>query len=217
MSDNELDGYYLVRAYNPDAEPFAVLTDLRENAADVCKKARPGIGAEKDYDYMKERAEVENWLRGGARAIGVDIRKENPVYFVLTRDPEAYAGYARRPMSGNSERAKKKVIAIPASEIDLSACSFTFDDSFPSYKISRGLPLNGCAGPRHPMNGLILNAKQTLTALKTYGEPKTDGMPHGAFRYIEVQMWDKLSIAAMPAARMIPPVKPAQGQGGPRP
>ena len=208
---HELDSYYLVRVYHEDADPFAVLTDLRENLADICTIARPEVVrslAEDGYDYMAERKEVEDWLREGARAGGVDIRKETPVYFVLTRDPEAFANnYRRQRGSGVSDR---KAIIIPASEMDLSACSFTYDDSFPGHKVSQGIPLRGGLEP-HPLSGIIFNARQMAEALKIHGEPKTD-VPSG-FRYIEVQMWDKPSVTALPVAKIIQPVKPANGHG----
>jgi hypothetical protein len=194
---NDLDGWYLVRAYYKDAPPFAVLTDLRENAEDICKKVRTGIGAAKDYDYMKERAETETWLQQGAQAAGVDIRKEHPVYFVLTRNPEAYANWALKPMPGNSQRAERKIMIIPASEVDLSTSSFTYDDSFPSHQVSLGIPLRSGLKPG-PLDGIIFNAQQIAEAVKIYGEPKPP-VP-GGFSYIEVQMWDKPSLTDFPDA-----------------
>jgi hypothetical protein len=208
MGNNGFEGYYLVRAYHPDADPFAVLSDLlRENIVDVCEKARPEIvqSLVKDgYDYMEERREVETWLREGARAGGVDIRKENPVYFALTRDPIAFANNYRR--ARDPHKSDRNAIIIPASEMDLSACSFTYDDSFPGHKVSRGVPLRGGLQP-HPLCGVVFNAPQMAEALKTYGEPKP-AVP-GGFRYIEVQMWDRPPVTAAPAAKIIQPAKGA--------
>lgn len=199
-NNSELEGWYLVRAYHKDAEPFAVLTDvLRENMAEICEKVAPvrTPGLAEDYDYMEERREVENWLRESAKAGGVDIRKENPVYFALTRDPEAFASYMQKPMPGYPQRADREVIVIPASEADLSACSFTYDDSFGSHSAISG---EDQGVSRHALHGIVFNAKQMTEALKIHGEP-------GSPRYIEVQMWDKPSIAAMPVAKVLQPVR----------
>lgn len=187
---SEWDGWYLVRVYNKDAEPFATASDLpRENALDVFKKVAPRIVLDlaEGQDDMAERTKVEDWLRAGARATGVDIRKENPVYFALTRDPAALIDY----LGGDVD---KKVIVIPTSEADFSASSFTYDDSFPNYKASQGVPFHG----PNPLHGTVFNAEQMREALKVYGEPKAD--PLSSPRYIEVQMWDKPSLKDFPHA-----------------
>jgi hypothetical protein len=211
MSDFGLDGYYLVRAYYEGADPFAVVTDMPcEKLTDIFKKATPervegpNRGCD-DYDYMERRTEIENWLRDGARAIGVDIRKENPVYFALTRDPEAFARDFRWGVDA-SLRSERKFIVIPVSEVDLSTCTFTHDDSFISHKVFAGR----LGSVPHPLQGIVFNTQQIVEALKTYGEP-------GELRYIEAQMWDRPSAAVKAAAKTGPPVKHANGQSSMRP
>jgi len=157
-----------VRAYHKDAHPFATVMDLsREEALDVYKKVAPVVvdNLAKGKDHLKQRKDIENWLREGARASGVNVRRENPVYFALTRDPEA-VGAVLQPMSN---AADKKVIVIPAVDADLSVCSFTYA---PHRDVSR------------TMDEVICNAQQIAEIVKTYDERAWG-------RCIAVQMWDK--------------------------
>lgn len=178
MKKNELEGWYLVRAY-VDADPFATVMDLpREEALDVYKKIAPAVleNLAKGHDNLKSRQKFENGLREKARVSGVDIRKENPVYFVLTRDPQA-AGATLQPMANVAD---KKVIVIPASVVNLSTCSFT-------YAPHRDVP--------HAIDEAFCNAQQIAEVVKTYDEPAVG-------RAITVQMWDKLSLSDFPQAEI---------------
>jgi len=198
MSNNELDGYYLMRAYHKDADPCAVVSDLlRENAADVCEKIVPWRWKSGGHDYIEKRITVENWLRENARTIGVDMRKENPVYFSLTVDPEYLSSwlYHAKAFSG------MKVVAIPASEVDLSICSFTYGDSFEVHRnavaVAQYDPLDPLRDRSlqwpydYSLSRTVLNAEQLPEGIKFCGEPHPL-----TGRYIEVQMWDKPSMAA---------------------
>jgi len=87
--------------------------------------------------------------------------------------------------------------------VDMSALSFTWDDSFPNYRVAQsGEELEVFKSPLH---GKVLNAKQVAAAVKKYGEPKVDNPD--MYRYIEAQMWDKPALTDFPHA-VIHDVKP---------
>jgi hypothetical protein len=191
--NNEWDGWYLVRAYHKDADPFVTVMDLpREEVLDIYKKIAPIVveNLAKGNDQLKKRREFENWLREGARTSGVDVRKENPVHFVLTRDPEAYAGAVLQPMPDAPQLAERKIIVIPVSEANLSACSFTYA---PHRDVSRSV------------DDVLCNAKQIAEVLKTSGGLDATG------RYIRAQMWDRPSVDVSAATEVTKPVKLMDG------
>jgi hypothetical protein len=169
-----LKGYYLTRVYHEGADPFQVISDLSmEAAAEMCAKVAPHrrvAGKKGDHHaYMQGRLETEDWLRENASAVGVRIDKQNPVYFTLTREPQE-----------DKAPAGRKVISIPAEQIDLSCCSFTYGDSMNRTSSSpQGFQ-------PHPLEGTVLNAVQAAAAITSIGI-KGDYLNGG--RYFEVQMW----------------------------
>lgn len=66
----KLKGYYLVRSYAPDADPYAVISDLPEEEGQrIAVKNDPVRGA----DNYQQRLKTETWLRQNAEASGVDL------------------------------------------------------------------------------------------------------------------------------------------------
>lgn len=187
MKENPLKGYYLTRIYGGD-NPFTTVMDLfREEGVALCQKIAPNRGMGKNPDqaaYLAAREKVEDWLRESAKESGVDIREKNPIYFALTDKPEP-------------STAKRQVVSIPADEVDLSSCSFTYDDSFNSHRAftTGGRERANNDVPAHPMHGKVLNAEQLAEALKTHA-------PLGHYdekgRYIEVQVWARSLEAPKP-------------------
>ncbi len=204
MSENPLKGYYLTRVYTQDGNPFQTVMDLvREEAAALCKRVTPNrrVGgaveeADQQIAYIDARVGVEDWARESAKAVGVEIKKEHPIYFTLTAEPETSA-------------PGRKVISIPAENIDLSCCSFTYGDSFNnSPKASPAAP------PGKPttaipdsLHGTVFNAVQMKKVVEKYGVP---GIYEKGQNYIEVQMWARpplniLNDVATPQAKPQPP------------
>ncbi len=176
MGENPLKGYYLTRVYKDD-DPFTTVMDLfRADAVAMCEKLAPNrhVDTPGQAAYLEEREEVENWVRESAKAVGVDIKEKNPIYFALTTEPE-------------KSTPGRHVISIPADQIDLSRCSFTFDDSFNNYSFVETHGEKSGVDP-HPMHGVVLNADQAAKAIKKYG---VLGHYDDKRRYIEVQMWDR--------------------------
>lgn len=199
-------GYYLVRGYHKDADPYAVVTDLPfAEAVAVCEAAEPGRGLEEatpdgrrdQRAYMEARLKTENWLRQKARDNGVLIAKQNPVYFAFTREPERFKAHVAQASP------ESKLIILAADKVDLSSWSFTLDDHFFADLDS------GAEGEKklshyepHPLHGKVLNAAQLLAALDDYGYPE-DEYAHN----FEAQMW-------APAPVMKEPVPAPQDQAG---
>ncbi|MBI1214365.1 MAG: hypothetical protein GC185_00935 [Alphaproteobacteria bacterium] len=170
--DSPLAGYYLTRVYHGNAEPFAVVTDQQAaTAVEFCSKFAPcrsvGDGSGGQEAYLDKRREVEDWLRQTARQEGIDIRKQNPVYFTLTKEPQ-----------DSTLNDGRKVLSIPAEQIDLSVFSFTVGDSMGNF-----------LGPErddHPLRLAVLTARQVEKIVEKEGV-SSDYLKGG--RYIEVQMW----------------------------
>jgi hypothetical protein len=188
MNKNPLKGYYLTRVYKGD-DPFMTIMDLfREDAIAMCRKKTPYRRANmrKDDDpiaaYYDERLATENWLRENARTAGVDIKAQHPIYFALATKPE--------PADSG-----RNAVSIPAEEVDLSNCSFTFDDSFINYAC---VEKRAYDSEEHPLRGVVLNAEQAAAAVKKFG---LLGTYDKGSRYVEVQMWSRPSIDALPQVR----------------
>ena len=196
MADHPLKGLYLTRLYHEGCDPFAVVTDQpREQALETCSKFAPwrrvGDGEGGQEAYLDGRIETENLLRESARNAGVDIKKDHPVYFTLTTEDQ-------------TDKAPNgmKAISIPAEQVNLKNCSFTFGDSMGNRTS------NAQKEAAHPLQDAVLNADQAAKAIQTYGIPG-DYIKGG--RYIEVQMWAQPQAAEnlnnqpqAPAARTSP-------------
>lgn len=181
-----LDGYYLTRVYDANAAPFKTVMDLpKDEAHQVTSKFTGHSCGEKDY--YDERAKVENWLREGAVAGGVDIQKQHPIYFRLTEKPEDHASSPDRTF-----------ISIPAQQLDLSVCSFTFDDSF--HIIS--------PDEKHPCSKKVFNAQGVAAAIAEHGFLDTVSDKKSEPRYIEVQMWAELKLSPLAPPIKAPKQKP---------
>ena len=112
-----LNGFYLVRTYT-DSNPFTTLSDIDEEKAQNIMRRNYG---HVDDDNIKMRYKVEEWLREGAQRAEISIERNNPIYFAVIKDLEAYKsqlpdGY--------------KAICYPMDKVDLSSWSFVMDDSF---------------------------------------------------------------------------------------
>ncbi len=174
MADSPLKGLYLTRLYNAKSDPFAVVSDLpRDQAvilcADVAPWRRVGDGSGGQEAYFDGRVETENFLRDSARAAGVDIKKQNPIYFTLTAEDQ-------------TDKAPQgmKAVSIPAEQADLKSCSFTFGDSMGNRHVHEKPETT------HPLQDAVLNARQIAMVVAKEGLPG-DYIKGG--RYIEAQMW----------------------------
>ena len=194
VTDHPLKGLYLTRHYREGSDPFAVISDLpRETAIELCTKfasqRRVGDGSGGQAAYFDGRIETENWLRESAQNAGVEIKKQNPVYFTLTTDDQTLKAHDGM-----------KAVSIPAEQADLKSCSFTFGDSMGN-RTSNAPPESA-----HPLQDAVLNAGQAAKAIATYG---IAGDYLNGGRYIEVQMWaqpDEPRAAAVTSAKTSPKI-----------
>ncbi len=188
-NQSKWSGYYLIRSYHKDAGPYDVVTDLSsDEAIATCESKEPGRGREEQTaadgtrdqnGYMQMRIKTENWLRENAREAGVDMQKQNPVYFAFTREPERFTETMAK------RRQDTKTVIFRAEELDLSNWSFTMDDHFFADHD------NGAEGTKelsgfspHPLHGRVLSAEQLLAAIEEHGYPENE-MTHN----FEAQMW----------------------------
>jgi hypothetical protein len=150
---------------------------------------RVGDGSGGQTAYFDGRIETENWLRESARNVGVEIKKQNPIYFTLTAEDQ-------------TDKASNgmKAVSIPAELADLKSCSFTFGDSMGN-RTSNAPP-----EAAHPLKDVVLNADQAATLVHTNGLPG-DYIKGG--RYIEVQMWvqPQTGASTAPVQKANPAVK----------
>lgn len=169
----KLKGYYLVRSYAADADPYAVISDLPEEEGQaIVVKNDPVRGAD-NYD---RRIKTEDWLRKNVQASDIKMDKATPAYFAFTNDPDFIAKITEE----NSPH--KQLITLPADEVDLSNWSFTMDDHFFSdFEADDMTPSH--AKP-HPLHGRVLNAYELVQALEVYGYPED---PYE--NNFEAQMW----------------------------
>lgn len=157
----KLRGYYLVRAYAADADPYAVISDLSEAEGQrIAVKNDPIRGA----DNYQQRIKTETWLRQNAEASDVALDKSTPVYFAFTNNPDFIAEITEQ------RSPHKNLIVLPADQVDLSNWSFTMDDHFFA-NFDDGNTSPSHAEP-HPLHGRVLNAYQLVQALETYGYPE---------------------------------------------
>lgn len=169
----KLKGYYLVRSYAADAAPYAVISDLTEEEGQrIAVKNDPIRGA----DNYRQRIKTESWLQEKAAENGVNLRKKTPVYFAFTNDSD----YVAQIMQEKSPH--KKMIVLPADQVDLSCWSFTMDDHFFA-DLDKGNTAPSHANP-HPLHGRVLNAQQLVHAIETYGYPNDPYKNN-----FEAQMW----------------------------
>ena len=174
MADHPFKGLYLTRLYHEGCEPFAVVTDLpRDEALAYCEKFAPwrrvGDGAGGQEAYLDGRIETENWLRMSAQSAGVDIQKQNPIYFTLTAEDQ-------------KDKAPEgmKAVSIPVNSAILKYCSFTIGDSMGNRTS------NAPQEAAHRLQDVVLNAAQAATVIDADNIPG-DYIKGG--RYVEVQMW----------------------------
>lgn len=193
MAEHPLKGLYLTRHYNGQSDPFEVITDKPFDEAVALASKFAGkryVNGRKDDQehYMRVRLETEDWLRSNAEALGIDIRKQHPVYFVLTTEPQ-------------EDKAKNgmKAVSFPAEQFDLSCCTFTYGDSMGNRNTPDGEAPN-------PLAGRVMDAKGASDAIKAHGMPG-DYISGG--RYMEIQIWAHPPDAVLPAAKASTPTAPA--------
>ena len=174
----KLEGYYLVRSYAPDAEPYDVISDLPEELGqEIAEKNDPIRGS----DNYKQRLKTESWLRESASRNGIDMTKNTPAYFAFTNNPDAV-------VAATSERSPhKKFIILPAHEIDLSNWTFTMDDHFfADFENVENAGVKPSHAKPHALHGRVMNAQQLVEALDKYGYPEDPYQNN-----FEAQMWAK--------------------------
>jgi len=172
----KLKGYYLVRSYAPDANPYDVISDLPEEEGQRIAVKNDPVRGEDNY---RQRIKTESWLRDNAAASNVKMDKDTPAYFGFTNDPDFIVEVTKE------RNSDKRIIVLPADQVDLSNWSFTMDDHFfANLDDADTEQIAPSHAQPHPLHGNVLNVSQLVQALEKYGCP--DDPYKNNF---EAQMW----------------------------
>jgi len=113
---------YLYYYYERDIGPFKMLTDLTVDDARKFVSEEAAIKSTKNTDvegFLRMRYDCDARLRKEFAARGGKITRQNPVYMMLGEHSSWATAYEKPVM-----------IKIPLAEIDPTAVSFTYGDSF---------------------------------------------------------------------------------------
>jgi len=178
---NPLDGFYVLRGYDPAIGAMPSVMDLPKGEAIALMEKIHGHRGTGDADengkrpqekYYNERKATDDWLRENAGAV---MERQNPIFFALTNDPET----VKKHMSA----AGSEVLVVPLKDLDLSKWSFTFDDSMANFFAREGKSF--FRSDEHPLHGTVMDAEKLAKAIAQYGTKLPDGSP----RNFEAQYW----------------------------
>jgi len=196
QSSDALDGFYVIRGYDPEIDPLSSVMDLpKDEAVALMEKVHPhrGIGAADENGnrdqklYHADRKQTDNWLRDNAPE-GVKPDRDNPIFFRVTNDPAVIQQAIEDGAAG------KGVMIAAAKDLDMSRWSFTFDDSMGNFFSTKGKSI--FLEDKHALHGTVMDAKDLAKAVTTHGTDLPDGRP----RSIEGQYWSKTPVKAVPGS-----------------
>ena len=178
--DHEL---YLYHYYDRRTGPFRNLSDMTPEDAEVLleriQRERPGsMCAKRDETYMRKRRANENIIRTKFLEAGGRTERSAPHYMVLGHCPWLLSWFEQ-----------PAYLRIPVSEFDLSAVSFTYGDSFPTFspRVNDG----------REYRRKVYDYEGIKKIIEKYGLPQiwnSDGS-HGPERYIEACVWSDETIS----------------------
>jgi hypothetical protein len=191
-----LDGFYVIRGYDPEIDPLSSVMDLpKDEAVALMEKIHPhrGIGVadangNRDQQlYHADRQQTDSWLRDNAPD-GVKPERENPTFFRVTNDPAVVKQAIEDGAAG------KGVMVAAVKDLDMSHWSFTFDDSMGNFFSTKGKSV--FLEDKHDLHGTVMDAKDLAKAVTHHGTDLPDGKP----RAIEGQYWSKTPLKTVPGS-----------------
>jgi len=168
-----------VHGFRPEYGPFrniCALPDERAEAILADMRDRYGFGWLVP-SYLRERREVEAWLREGFRAKGGHTVDLHPIY--LSLNPVA-------------PRPSNDTIIVPLERFAADTLSLTYPDSMISYGISHWMR-PGEEHERRPYHGEVFRLEEIEAVIDRYGwpgEPEGRELRSNYDKSIEVQVWD---------------------------
>ena len=171
---------YLYHYYDAETDPFANLSELPPQEANEIirriKTEKPRTQcAQRDDDYLFRRRMYEDIIRKEFIKKGGIVKRSVPHYMVIGHSPWLETWF------DNAGHVK-----IPIEEFDLSAVSFTYGDSHPTFS----------PWPREDdgkeYRRKLYTYEEILKLIEKYGLPQDwngDGK-FGPERYVEAHIWD---------------------------
>jgi hypothetical protein len=177
---------FLTHYYETTIGPFINLSDLplaeAEAILDRLRRDPTMFAARRPVEYLPRRREIEDRLRVLFIDRGGQPRRARPHYMILGECPWLKSWY---PHGGE--------IRLPLTAFHRQQISFTYGDSFPTFRLDDG----------QPYRRRVYLLADLPTLIETYGLPQ-DRNPDGATgpdRYIEAQIWDDAPLRRASASR----------------
>lgn len=131
--------------------------------------------------YIRERKEIEVWLRKEFIAKGGIPEENHPIYMVLGKCEE---------LEEIMEEERLAKIVIPISDFREGDLSFTYIDSMLSYRLGRDKTPEYYQPEYH---GIVFTLSEIHSIIKERGLPRKGwwgNLPDDFIPYIEVQVWN---------------------------
>lgn len=178
----------LIHYYHKDDAPFQTLSSLPDEAAlNVISSLNDRAGLvyrrfREPEQYLKQRREVENWVRQSFINKGGKPISAYPHYFVVERARWIEEGY-----NGHS-----RAIQFPVSTFQAEQVSFTYPDSMISCWLQSQTDQ---VFYRPEYHGQVFLLSEVCKLIETFGVPGEEWRTEAARRYdlfIEAQVWTSI-------------------------
>lgn len=178
---------YLTHYYSTDKEPFQSLSALSDEEAikimeKLCNDTPFGERFKDPIQYLKDRKDTEQWVRGAFVAKGGRPKDKFPIPMVL--------GTSKWLDEAAPDPAKRGEIRIPLSVFTEYDVSFTYPDSMISRWLGREKSVEYYQAELH---GKVFTLSEILTIVEKKGLPEEDWeikLPKSLAPYIEAQVWN---------------------------
>lgn len=174
---------YLTHYYRRGVLPFRALSGLSEEQAlkimeELCDDSLVFSRFKEPREYMKNRLEVEEWVRGKFIEKGGVPRDNYPLYAVLGRSE----GIEKYSSQYNLEQ-----IRLPISLFKETDISFTVPDSMASFGLARAKAVDLYIPEFH---GHVYTLSEIKCFSQTELDEVLDRLPDRTIPYVEVQIWN---------------------------
>lgn len=174
---------YVTHYYRKGVLPFRTLSGLSEDAAlkimeELCDDSLVFSRFKEPREYMRNRLEVEEWVRDEFIEKGGMPRENYPLYAVLGRS-EGIEEYA-------SQYDLEK-ICLPISLFEEADISFTVPDSMASFGLARAKAVDLFIPEYH---GHVFTLSEIKCLSRTELDEVLGRLPDRTIPYVEVQIWN---------------------------
>lgn len=174
---------YLTHYHRRGVMPFRTLSGLSEEQAlkimeELCDDSLVFSRFKEPREYMKNRLEVEDWVRDKFIEKGGLPRDNYPLYAVLGRS-EGIEKY--------SSQYDLEQIRIPISLFEETDISFTVPDSMASFGLATARAVDLYIPEFH---GQVFTLSEIKRFSQTELDEVLDRLPDRTIPYVEVQIWN---------------------------